>query len=705
MAVNIVGFSKQWLIKDAPHAQLSGEHRDFLTATEEARNTLVRSFAPLSKDVLILDKAQAGLYSQSFDVLTAFASAAAEPQRAYSMYTQVLYRILDMGLYSTSKDVLMKLDRVPSIFAKYTQTLNAVTQALPVQPMSQVISFETVNQAVSLVTQTSPDMPFIWSQTGVTQETVQVVQARPITTLSYESVSQAELLVVGRFDYATPAEMVGAEVVGQGVMLICQSLDIPYTPVSGLFACQQVVMVAQQVTGMSMWRSPATVPQLQMRVVQKLNKEALPRSSTVVSEQLSQVVQALPMSVPLGPEITGQMASQVVQETVMPEPVGVEMATQQTTLVAQAADMPQPVGMEHAAQAVSLVAQQVEAGKVISYMRVPQELAQVVQARPEDLPLSRTRVAQQAGLVTQHADYTVPADMLARSRARTVRNLVAQQATYASASSPSTTSYAQFRTVFTLGADPAWYPPPNVVYERSRFVFDNQFMEMVPQAFPMPLPLSPTRTSQFTILTSAHIDMAKPSDMANSGLFLQQISDHVTYSVSYPTTGVPASDSVVLQAQQHVVVESHYPDAFLPTNYSVVPQINAQIAQEMSYDAAESLHSPVIAAYVSKQLTLFSGFPEPGSLQSPLSTLQITGQLSVSATYPLKDTVLSSGRVTQLVRQTAVSALYPDKNVPQATERVEQVRQHIVTRDTSMYQLPELPRRHRIRISVGFVYD
>lgn len=743
MAVKIIGYAKQWLIKDQSRARLVSETHDILTAKEAAQGVKIRAFNGVTKDVLYGDKVNVNLMAESRDVLTATAlprdiyirfyveakqalysdvakanfyqqakdvltvsaqGKPGEPNRLYRMYTQVLYRVLDLTLYQMQNDVLMKLDRVPSIFAQYTQNLQAVTQASNVLPMASVISTETARQSVSMVLQKSDDMPFVWSRTRVAQGRLQVVQSSPNSVISVERAAQARNLITSRSAIPVPLDMVSMESAAQNVMLICQSLDIPYQPTSGIYAHQQTVMAVQASSGMAMWRSPATVAQYSVRVVQKLTREPFPRSLITVGEQVSQVVQGVHMSVPLGMQEAAQSASQVVQATEMPVPVGVELASQAVQLTAQETVIPPAIGMILAAQESLRVVQKSDAPLPISNERVAQEISLVLQARPDALPISNERAKVGVNLVSQHADYPVPAAMLARTRAAQASVLVMQPTEYGPVLRQSQTSLPQARLVFTLRADPNWYLSPGTIYDRSRFVFAPQFVELVAQLVPGMLPWSKSCVAQYSILTATHTNEPSPSQMANSGVFAHQTIAQIGYEATYFSTDFPVSDADVYQVNQQYAMQATYPDAFLPTNYAVTFKIDKQIAFEVVYDAPESLFLPVTAAQVTEHFALASGYPDPEALHQPIQAFLVTQQLSVSATYPGKDVIQSSDRVAQLAQQTAITAKYPDKSTPQATERVMQVRNSIVTRDTSMYQLPVRPRRHRVRINVRLVY-
>lgn len=563
------------------------------------------------------------------------------------------------------------------------QNFEQVAQHGDFPAMADVFSSESVVQNVEQVTQQSDPMPFVWSQTRAAQALTLVVQSRPIVTQSITRAAQVRGLIIQQFAYTIPDELWSTTVAPQVVMLVVQSIDIPYTPVSGELLRQNMLAVVQQTPGMEIWRSPAYAGQLMMRVVQKRTSEPFPRSLIRVPQQMSQVTHkrsAEPF--PQSDVAVGQSLSQVTQATVMPEYQGVDHAAQTRELVTQATVMPAPVGM----------------------IRTTQVIAELVTALPLILPISRMYLRQMVARVTAHADYLAPENLLARTAAAQVRHQAVQAADYPSASAPSVTVYAQALTVFNQKADPSWYISPGIIYERSKVVIDAQLHELAAQSSPLSLPISAEVDKQLQMLVVANLPLPTPEQMANSGIFATQLSEAVALVAKYPSTDEPASDIITGQVLQHTALVAEYPDAFLPTNFALVDQLHQQVMLAEEFADPGTLHAPINVSHISEQLAAISGYPDPDTLHSPVGASQIALQLSVPAVYPDKDAILSFSKISQLTQQAAFMATYPNKDLPQSRLRVNQVRHHVARRDLTMYQLPVPPRRHRVRIVCHFVY-
>ena len=360
----VISESREVLYADAARFQTASASLEWLTSRETPPEVLTFT-SLLHKEFLYTDIVRANHFNQSAEWLTS-QDEARDYHNVALVYKEVLYRMNGFAMTSVSRETLMVLDAVPTIVAQYTQTLQAVTQALPVPPMAQIISVERAGQAYSLVIQASDPLPFVYSTSSVAQSRVQVVQAvPPVRPISTERAAQMRSLAVTRSAVPLPPDVVSQERLGQNVMLVCQSLDIPYQPTSGLYAPQNFTQVVQQLPGQQMWHSPAFIAQYSVRVMQKRTPEPFPRSLITVGEQRSQVVQATVMPVPMGLQMAAQTSLLAVAGTQMPEPVGMQMAKQATLLTLQGALRPMPQ----------------------SRTRVGQEVAQVVQQNRDPLPM------------------------------------------------------------------------------------------------------------------------------------------------------------------------------------------------------------------------------------------------------------------------------------------------------------------------------
>lgn len=566
--------------------------------------------------------------------------------------------------------------------ARVPQVRQQTTQARSVLPPSQVISYENVKQVMQLDTIASDPMPFPWSYTRARQMRALVLQAKPNVVQSYDMAKQVRALAVGRFNYTIPGDVWSREFVSQNVMLVLQSLDIPYTPTSGEYVHQNMMLVVQASDPLPIWRSPAYIRQYIMLATTKRPTERLPRSNVYAAEVTTQAVTKRPVEqMPYSLTRVAEVMSQAVQATQMPEPVGTIHAKQVYNL------------------AVAPTTMEVKQGMI--YDR--QLRAAVVQARVEAPPISRERVPQVRSLVAGRSTYPLPGTMT-RLEARQVRVTALQQAVYPPPDIKSYEMVPQLRVLFSTKPPSSEYPDPAIVYDRSKKIFLPQFMEQVTQARQLALPISRTKVPQLQILAAQHTTYPTPEEMATSGLFVLQAIEHAAVVADYPSTDVPASNVDVTQLTEQLVVVADYPDAHLPTNYAIIPQLSEQVAMVETYPDPGDYKSPNAVWQLTEQLTYESAYPDAGTLHSPVLALQLAQAVSLTANYPDKDSPQSYARVSQLSQQAAFKATYPNKDAPQSTARVNQVFQHVARRDLTMYQLPVPPRRHRVRIVCRFVY-
>lgn len=566
--------------------------------------------------------------------------------------------------------------------ARVPQVREQVIQTHPEKPLSQVISYERAKQVMQLDTIASDPMPFPWSYTRVPQMRELVLQAKPNVVQSYDMSKQVRALAVGRFNYTIPGDIWSREFVSQNVMLVLQSLDIPYTPTSGEFIHQNMMLVVQASDPLPIWRSPAYIRQYIMLATTKRPVERLPRSNVYAALVRSQAVTKRPVEqMPYSLTRVAEVRSQAVQATQMPEPVGVIHSKQVFNL------------------AVAPTTMDVKQGMI--YDR--QLRAAVVQARVEAPPISRERVPQVRSLVAGRSTYPLPGTMT-RLEARQVRVTALQQAVYPPPDIKSYEMVPQLRVLFSTKPPASEYPDPAIVYDRSKKIFLPQFTEQVTQARPLTLPISRTKVPQLQILAAQHTAYPTPEEMATSGIFVLQAIEHAAVVADYPSTDVPASNVDVTQLTEQLVVVADYPDAHLPTNYAIIPQLSEQVAMVETYPDPGDYKSPNAVWQLTEQLTYESAYPDAGTLHSPVLALQLAQAVSLTANYPDKDSPQSYARVSQLSQQAAFTATYPNKDAPQSIARVNQVFQHVARRDLTMYQLPVPPRRHRVRIVCRFVY-
>lgn len=557
---------------------------------------------------------------------------------------------------------------------------NEVTQAQPVRPLSQVISYETVKQVYTASTSKVTDYTFPWSITRVAGVRILFTQRRLISVISYTRVAQMRVLASSAANFNPVDEVISTSRAAQLMQLTVQSIDIPYQPTSGVYARQARVLFTQS-SPLPMWTSPAYVMQQVVKVAQRRPAARLPISYTRVPELTTQVVQRAPAAVlPQGIQFTAQVMSQAVTPTEMPVPVGVIHAAEMRQLTAAARIEALP----------------------LSNTQVTQLTTFVLHSSPISTQ-SRTRAAQARQLVLQHADYPSPGSMTAKERAAQVRLQTTMKADYPGAVIWSQTRVPQMRITYSQRALASWYPDPDSMANASKNVFVPQFMQHVAFAHALSWPISQTPVPQLALKVLAGLPVDSLESIANRGMFVTLAAQQLATVATYPTTENPVSRLTIDLLQEQVATVAEYDDPHLQS-YLIIDQIAETVAATENYPDPSQLASPITVSLLTEQIAAESVYPDAGDLHSPVVLSQLAEQLSVRAGYPDKDIPQSMAEVSQLTQQAAFKAAYPSKDSPQSILRVNLVRQQVARRDQTMYQMPTPPRRHRVRIVCRIVY-
>lgn len=670
--------NREFLYSAKANIQVPDLDREVLTATSAPSNPVWVRLS--SREILHATKIQMQVSQESREVLTA-TRAPADPMLVRKLDREFLIKLPATSFFQNSREILMVLDKKPSIHSKINQVYEHVTQKSIVPPLAQIISYESVKQNWQLTVQKSNPLAFPGSYVFTKEFIETVVQALPITAMSYDKTGQfISLAATGALSqYIRPDDVWSKDSVAQQVVLVCQSLDIPYVPTSGLFARQNWELVVQALP-VAMWTSPASVGQQSLKVVQRRPMGGLPRSPINVNESRNLVVQKLDDTpLPRSAINVNESRNLVVQQTTMPVPFGNDRAAQLIELVAQKTAMPVSIGS----------------------VRVPSERVEVVTARVEPLPISYDKVTQYTTRVITDSVYPTLDSMIVKNLYRQTRVLVVIEADYPAAGLTSPASVGEARVMFNTGLP---MPTPDSIYQASKVRYVRQFVELVAQARALPLPISGMRVPSFRENVVQSFPMPAPGDMASSGSFAYQTLEQVLSTANYPDTSQVSTLSTT-QVIEHVAqVDTGFPDpATLHEPVSVQQVISHAVSTDTFADPA-TLHSPITVTQVIGQVSLTVEYPDAGTLHAPVLAFQLVEQLTVAASYPDKDVPQSILKVTQVAQQAASVAVYPNKDTPQSLLRVTQIRENVMARDLSMYQLPEPPRRHRVRIVCRFVY-
>lgn len=644
MAIYSSGINRQWLV---------GDH-----LPQEAYHVLYSE----DRQFLVSDRASANLYAQ---------------------HTQVLYRVLDMELFSESRQMLAVLDATPSVVGAYAQGMSGVVSSRPVPPPALTISYETVNQSFQLVTQASPDLPFLWSPVSVGHQAVQVVQSKEITAQSAESVPSVVSTAAGRAVYTRPEDVTSVSAVAAAGVLVCQSSEIPYIPPSGEYVPQQVVAVTQAADYPSSYRSMSSVRSAAVKVAQRRTPEKLPRSKTRAAGTVTQAVtQRDSEGLPLGWQMSAQSFSQAVTATEMPQPVGVVQGSCVSSLAVSPSVMPEPVGAVESAGAFALA---------------------LTQSDVLGLPSSPVDTPSVASLAITRSDYDLPGDVLAAERSSALSQLVTQSVEYPAAEIRSFSSYGQGRLQYTQATSADVYPDLDGVYAASKFAFSASVQAMTVQQSLSALPLSRMRAPQLRVISLSSLPQASLEEISNRGVFNYQAIEHVAVSTEYPATNDPISYVDAHQVLSHAAFTATYPPAVNQVDVSA-HQVMQHAMVASFYPDPSDQHSPVSVYQAASNIATTDSFRDAGSLHAPVLMFSLSEAVAFGSNYPNKDTPQSAAQVAAVTQSAAFRSAYPGKDTAQSLAQVGQVRQNIARRDSSMYEMPAPPRRHRVRIVCRVVY-
>lgn len=562
---------------------------------------------------------------------------------------------------------------------------NAVTSELPVPPVDEVISPESVLSATSYAVTMQPVDP-VQSLTRVETTVMLSVLESPLVAISTETVRQAVASHTMSADvdwYPQPTDYFSRDIVGQQVVLVLQSLDIPYVPTSGVYAVTNVSLVAQS--------SPMG---------------RMPRSNVYAAQQLSQVVQ--PKAEPMPRSYTN-------------------VAQQLTQAVIPAVFDDNTVGVEHSGSVTSYAVQEYPLPMHISYLRAGNVFSLVLANDPDSqtVPLSRTRVGSLAALQLTKSDdlhpqsYTPvpqvhsyaavqvptipPVNMLVWCRNVSVISQVVSIAD--DYPDPNlATGLAMAEAVVCLAAGGADYESPDVIYDRSRVQQVRTVVRLSTSTRPLAMPISYAPVAQLWEYAARIERMPTPEEVLNSGIHIRLITQPVAYEAEYPDATIPYSWLATGQVLEHVAQVAEYPDVHVPTADAIASQILEHVASPDDFPDPATMFRPLLVNQVIEHYTELTLYPDANSLHKPVSVWQVAQQVSVSAEYPDKDIPQSWLNVYQVSEQIAVITKYPDKNTPQSTLRAGMVLEQVVTVDPTLYGMPAPPRKHRVQITCRFVY-
>ena len=589
-------------------------------------------------------------------------------------------------LFDTSGMVVEVIGfRSESTPAYADSVVNAVTSGRPVPPVDDVISTESVLSATSYAVTMQPVDP-VQSLTRVETTVMLSVLESPLVAISTETVRQAVASHTMSADvdwYPQPTDYFSRDIVGQQVVLVLQSLDIPYVPTSGVYAATNVSLVAQS--------SPMG---------------RMPRSNVYAAQQLSQVVQPKVEPMPRSYTNVAQQLTQAVIPAVFDDnTVGVEHSGSVTSYAVQGYPLPMHISYQRAGNVFSLVLANDPDSQTVPLSRTRVgSLAALQLMKSDDLPpQSYTPVPQVHSYAAVQVPTIPPVNMLVWCRNVSVISQVVSIAD--DYPDPNlATGLAMAEEVVCLAAGGADYESPDVIYDRSRVQQVRTVLRLSTSTRPLAMPISYAPVAQLWEYAARIERMPTPEEVLNSGIHIRLITQPVAYEAEYPDATIPYSWLATGQVLEHVAQVAEYPDVHVPTADAIASQILEHVASPDDFPDPATMFRPLLVNQVIEHYTELTLYPDANSLHKPVSVWQVAQQVSVSAEYPDKDIPQSWLNVYQVSEQIAVITKYPDKNTPQSTLRAGMVLEQVVTVDPTLYGMPAPPRKHRVQITCRFVY-
>nr|ELR5076451.1 hypothetical protein [Providencia rettgeri] len=610
--------------------------------------------------------------------------------------------------FSNIQAIAEVLGQIGSAFNPiYTdQVIPYVIQADAVPPVDQVISPENVAQAWCYqITQMPIDDPI--SYTRVAQSVTMAVLASPIVTISTETVEQFWSYVVAESTMPAPDLYFSHVDVAQQSIIVLQSMDIPYTPTSGVFVPQTWSLAVIASDPMPMYRSTVYAAQNALQVVSK-HPMKMHRSNVYVAQELSQVVQPSELPMHRSPVDVAQYLSQVALPATFDEhTVGVEHAASVTNLAMASSPVELPISYSRVPHFSTTVLHDDPTSQALplSYSRVASLTEMRVYASPDFEAISLTSTASVTSLAVSVTAYLPPINYLVWGRAGQALQMATQAATdYPSPSESQGAAQAQqvYQLFTTPPKDP--YESPEDMYDRSRAQMVPQVHEYAVQRNIRPMPISYAPVKQFYEMVVRKEPLPTPGEVAESGVRIWQINQPIAARAEYPDANLPYSSLTAWQLLEHVATPAEYPDVHLPTSDGIVGQAIEHVAQGDTFPNPNEMFRPLLVSQVVEQTAQTDIFPQWDTLHKPLEVRQVILHYSDVAVYPDKDIPQSKLKVSQVLEHVADVTNYPDKDTPQSVLRTKQMLEQVMTRDRSMYVMPLPPRKHRVQISCRFVY-
>lgn len=677
MAVNLSGYSKEWLVSDQPIARLLHESREILTAREPAQDTVAR-LSSLQKEWLISDQPQARLYAEAIEYLTATALPS-EPSNLYRMFTEVLYRMQDMSFYQESKETLIVLNSVPTIHNIVGMVAQRVWSKAVWPTLANTISVETTYQVAMKVLQRSP-------------------LAQPQSLTRVMSVVEK---VLARDAMGMP---IGPNIVTEAAQLVLQSDLREHIPVSMDYVSSMATIVLRA-HPLAIYQSDTRVYQSAMKVLRKTPMGFLPRSITTVRQSAFKVLHGTDRAfLPHSITTAYQSVQEVLHAYISPLPdQGSNEVKEVAACVLQSSEFLAPASTTSVCEISETVLQKWTGPAAQSFSRVPAVNELVLQKSAYPLPGNMTGVfAMQAReVVLAGAEFTVPDLIMSRTRAYNVRELVLQSVTYAipavSAQVPQTGLLWHIQTT---------YPRPGDIIPPTKSALVPSIAHMTWQHVNVAPLQSLSRVQQLAQETLQFSEYDTPENMFNKGIFVWQAVEQKSVEDIFPD---PSDMHSPVRADMVIgllaVEDNSFPDPTADAQPAEASQVIEQVALSSEFPDPTGALSSAEADLISQQVAVPSDFADPTKPLSNGEASQLLEQVAGASDFPDPASLKSPASVTQMVGQIAQATAYPDPVKPASRSEITFIAEMVARPDDSLNGVQSYEIKHRPIITVNIVYS
>lgn len=563
-------------------------------------------------------------------------------------------------------------------------------------------SNSSVNQFNSMVIFASVE-PLPFSDESVNSFYQLVTIGADYDTTSMKFVGQFVNTAIHQSPYTRLDETWSQTKVGLNTMLVCQSIDIPYVPRSGIDT-PQVYNLSVSSLPVEWETRPADVVTVRSLVTQARPPERLPQSTTVVGEMVSLCSYPSVPDARVGVVNANQLIS-LASIPVDPDPtVGMVIAAQTVDLSAVSSPEDLPISPESVKQAIGLAAFEADDTLPQSAEDVPFVVSTAVVGSDVEWLWSPVQVNTQTLVAAWDSPQPPLESFFVLNAVGSLSLTWSMESDFGPAHKDSYTEMGALPILTLLTAPARFYPPLENVEDLAKGNHVEQYFTATSIRTPDPMPQSNEDVGTIRIATAARTPMPTPEEVATQGIFTGGVVGHVAKESLFPSTDIPQSFVDVVTLAENIAVVATYQDIRLPLTIGHIDSVAYNIASSVDYPPANAAKGHGVVSSMAQNIASKANYLPANTLNSLSLTTLTSANVAFSTEFPDKDVVFSRIESRQVAASLAMGAEYPDKNKAYSSVTTSSVYQNVMRVDSSLYQLPRAPQRHRVRIVCKMIY-